>query len=186
MTARRSAPSRSRFGARATATVLSLGALALGALAPACSGTSVYDKPDPLECGLGSGCGMVICTCGDGSYAIDSRCEAGNCLDANEECKDRCGAFGAPSQVVSSASDTFGMASCEALDDRMLINGCKEGTELFSTECMPDATCSDESRKFWACIVGESVLSCRGGALHSTGCDVPPPLAICTPPFENP
>lgn len=173
-------PHLGRFGAAA---IVAAGGLV--STLPGCSGTSVYDQNDPLECGVGNGCGVVVCSCDDGSYMIDSRCEAGKCLDAAEECKDRCGTFGAVTQVVASEGDTFGMGGCEALQERMLINGCKEGVELFSTECVPEKDCSDGSRAFWNCVVGEAVLSCKNGALRAVGCDVPPPLALCTPPIPQ-
>src|SRR5690349_12210508 len=108
-----------RRGRGAFAAALVAGAsAALLAAAPGCSGTSVYDQVDPLECGLGNGCGVVVCSCDDGSYMIDSRCEAGKCLDPGEECKDRCGTFGAVTQVVASEGDSFGLSGCDALEER--------------------------------------------------------------------
>ena len=147
----------------------------------ACTNTTVFDLPDPLQCGEGNGCGIAVCECGDATYMIDSACESGKCVDPKRLCDDRCADYGGSMTVASSSGNTFGALGCEALDDRMLINGCKEGLELFATTCVPDATCASDSAAFWKCIIGEATLSCKKGALHATGCKMSPPLVLCTP-----
>jgi len=159
-----------------------LGAVGLALFASAaCTNTTVYDVPDPLQCAVGNGCGIAVCTCGDSSYMIDSACQAGKCVDPNALCNDRCLELGGSKGVVFAKGDTFGAVACNALDDRMFINGCKEGLDLFATTCVEDDTCPNASQTFWQCIVGSAVLSCTKGALHAVGCNATPPLALCTP-----
>lgn len=157
-----------------------LAPLALSALGASCTNTTVYDRPDPLQCGEGNGCGIAVCQCKDQSFMIDSACEKGKCVDVGALCDKRCADFGGVSATVSTKGDTFALPSCEVLDDRMFINGCKEGLELFATSCVSGSSCSTESQSFWQCIEGEAVLSCKTGALRATGCKIPPPLALCT------
>ncbi len=150
----------------------------------ACTNTTVFDQPDPLQCGEGNGCGIAVCQCADSTYMIDSACELGKCVDPKKLCDDRCVDSGGTMAVVSASGDTFGADACEALDDRMLINGCKQGVTLFSTTCVSDATCATDSQAFWQCVVGNATLSCKRGALHAVGCKMSPPLALCTPPLK--
>lgn len=149
-------------------------------LGAGCTNTTVFDRPDPLQCADGNGCGIAVCQCTDLSFMIDSACEKGKCVDPQTICQDRCTAFGGVSKVVSTTGDTFALPSCEVLDDRMFINGCKEGLDLFATSCVSGTSCSSESEAFWQCIEGEAILSCARGALHAVGCKAPPPLALCT------
>jgi hypothetical protein len=172
---------------RPNARALTAGAVAVAAIvaasfgASACTNTAVFDRPDPLQCGVGNGCGIAVCQCKDQSFMLDSACESGKCVDPAQICADRCADFDGVAQVVSASGDTFAIPSCEVLDDRMYINGCKEGVDLFATTCETSgSTCGPESQTFWKCIEGEAILSCVKGALHATGCKVPAPLSLCT------
>jgi hypothetical protein len=160
-------PSLFRFVAGALALTASIGALG------ACDGgTVIFDAVDPKQCASGNGCPMVTCTCNDGSFMVDSTCELGACKDAGAVCDDRCSPYMGAKAHVSTEDDNVAIPGCEVLYDRMLINRCKEGTELLASECeSTDIQCSPVAQSFWQCVIGEGILSCKRGALRVLGCE---------------
>lgn len=155
--------------------VAALGVLAISSFAfgfGCDGGTVIYDAPDPKQCATGNGCPMVTCTCNDGSFMIDSTCELGKCKDPSAVCDDRCKPFMGQKSLVATADDNVAIPNCDVLADRMLINDCKEGTELLASECeSTNVQCSPAADSFWKCVVGMGVLSCKRGALRVEGCD---------------
>lgn len=146
----------------------------------ACSGTAVYDDPDPTGCDVGHGCPVVTCSCADGSLALDSTCERGNCVDANEVCADRCSKRGGVVNSLATKTDVIAMPTCPTLCDRMYVNDCKIGCELFASECrVAGVVCTTAARDLWECVAGRGELRCEQGALFVEGCKALP-LEYCT------
>lgn len=168
---------RLRILAAAALISLSAGVLA----AAGCGGGKVlYNATDPNQCATGHGCPMVVCACNDQSFMIDSTCELGECLDAEEVCADRCSESDGLASVLATKDDDAAIPACEVLGKRMFVNGCKIGTELIASTCEEDdIDCSLIADEFWSCVVGRGILGCRRGALRVEGCaDVLPDL--CT------
>jgi hypothetical protein len=139
--------------------------------AAACSGTAVFDSPNPDGCDTGHGCPVVTCACGDESILIDSTCELGKCVSAEAICTDRCAERGGTASFLASESDILPLPTCPLLCDRMYVNGCKIGCELFASECRPSgAICGAAASDFWECVAGRGQLSCEDGALAVKGC----------------
>jgi hypothetical protein len=135
-------------------------------------GTVIFDAPDPKQCATGNGCPMVTCACNDGSFMIDSTCELGKCKPASDVCDDRCLPFMGAKANVATTNDNVGIPGCDVLYDRMLINDCKEGTELLASECeATNVQCSPTAAAFWSCVIGKGILSCKRGALRVENCD---------------
>lgn len=149
--------------------------------AAGCKGGKVlYNATDPKQCATGHGCPMVVCSCNDTSFMIDSTCELGECIGADTICADRCKDSEGLASVVATKDDDVAIPACEVLGQRMYVNGCKIGTELVASTCEEDdVDCSIIAGDFWSCVVGRGILSCKRGALRVEGCaDVLPDL--CT------
>lgn len=152
--------------------------------AAGCKGGSVlYNATDPKQCATGHGCPMVVCSCGDKSFMIDSTCELGECVAAETVCKDRCEDYDGVSSILTTKTDDVAIPACDILDQRMYVNGCKIGADLVSSTCeADDVDCSLLGDEFWNCVVGRGILSCKRGALRVDGCEDLTPEACTAAP----
>lgn len=161
----------------------------LGAVlgATGCRGGKVlFNASDPKQCATGHGCPMVVCSCNDGSFMIDSTCELGECIDDASICADRCEDYEGTKGTLETPDDDVGIPACDLLGQRMFVNGCKIDEELLASTCQEDdLDCSFTASEFWSCVVGRGILACKRGALRVEGCsDVTPEL--CTVPQTTP
>jgi hypothetical protein len=147
-----------------------------------CNGTAVFDRPDPNACDTGHGCPSVICSCGDGSRFLETTCESGQCQDSAKFCDDRCAEFEGVASVVESTDDVLAMPACNAFCLRIRVNGCDQGCEAVTSECVAsDDTCAEATTRFWRCMTENATMECDEGVLRMRGCSDEIP-AFCETP----
>ena len=162
---------------RAALACASLAALG-GLVGAGCGGTVVFDAPDPKACGLGHGCPMAGCACGDGSVILDTTCELGECLPLEKVCADRCEPFEGAVVAFGTPDDVVPIPNCDTFCSRVLVNGCELGCETLFSECVPPTTCDQAAASFWQCVTEEAVLSCVDNAVRVERCDATA-LGLC-------
>ncbi|NUP08323.1 MAG: hypothetical protein HOW73_19910 [Polyangiaceae bacterium] len=158
------------------------GAIALAAaFVPAgCGGTAVFDSPDPKACGIGHGCPMAGCACGDGSVILDTTCELGECLPVEDVCADRCEEFEGAVFAFGTETDEVAIPNCDTFCARVLVNDCELGCDTLFSHCLKPSSCDAAAAAFWRCVTEDAVMSCVDNAVRIERCDASA-LGLCNP-----
>jgi hypothetical protein len=136
-----------------------------------CGGTAVLDAPDPKACPDGHGCPMAACICKDGSLALDTTCQLGECRGEQAVCDELCEGFDGTESVITSQNDEVPIPNCETFCTRLSINGCELGCDTLFSECLTPTTCG-AAKAVWDCLVDDAVFTCIDNAVHISGCDL--------------